>query len=539
MKTLLLFFALGLFIDTAAATVKTLEFHGTLLQHESPDSRFAEGADFILSLELDDSVPGQPFGTPGDAYSGTRYPNAIRQVTLTLPEQGISIRRSQAADHEILFYGRQALSQAAITVDLRFTDPHTSLFDGFRISWYPKRNSPPLVHSLTQDLTALEPFLLVDVAYYTVAPELPSLALIRCFGWAREAGIVGHDGTPAIASAERFDHLLVFGDSLSDAKRHGTNPADNFDGASTNGPLWPEYFCWLTGIRYEERWDFSRFGGFVGPGHGLLGDIDLSHSLGVYWSQSTIFAGLFFLGLLPDPSPIIDSLRLTGQDEVLRGMALVDDIGLRNVLLLAPADITIAPLVRTVLAAAPEQLALLSQLMRSSYGDYQHYLEHWVGGLFPALKITAIDVNSHIDEFMTHPQDYGITNVTGFHTDMPGPERLPLSDFFGNPGSSYFFWTNKDPTTKVHAYLAQILHDAVYSATPVAEKPFSLRCIHRKDGSAWLFGIHPPQGKALHLEASESLNFPGTVLKSFSTTDPLLFFVAPATEPRKFYRLRE
>lgn len=513
---------------------RIVSINGTLLNQNNPSGNFPEGGAVNITIDLDDSTPNHLTGPPEG-----RFYDCISHCTVSVPSKSFTLSGTAAAGHILYIYTEQAvnaprMNEPSVVVEFDLDVPGDPKDYVVKLEWFQKPGSPPPANLLTQDLSTAS-FRLVS-AKLSVRKQIPSAGAGYMetvgFGWERAGGIAQAPGVPAPVGKAGYDRPVVFGDSLSASRNTSApDPAKYFDGGYTNGPVWPQYLSWELGMKYEENLNFSRFGGITLPPATELLSKDMSHSLGLYWSNTAAFSAIFGTYLAGDNPEFFESLGSAMHEELLRTLETGYTLGLRDFLILNVADVTFAPLVKNLLNAG--QQGRLRNLILSLVPDYGEYRDTWFTGLFPGMRASVVNPNTYLDLFRAAPGDFGITNINQGHLTS-GP--TPYAGYFGNPGSDYFFWDDSTPTTKVQSNLAGYIFADVFS-TGV---PTRFRCelVNRKQGKLWLFAAGPPAAAPLELQDGGNLMFGRPPLRSFTTTDPFLFFIVPdPATPSHFYRI--
>ncbi|HEX9783432.1 MAG TPA: SGNH/GDSL hydrolase family protein [Opitutaceae bacterium] len=283
-------------------------------------------------------------------------------------------------------------------------------------------------------------------------------ALLTAFLPSAAAGIQNpyQAGAPS-----EFSAVYVFGDSLSDTGRlfaaTGIPPAPfYFNGRTSNGPLWPEYFSPAVGLAYAPLDNFAWVGANTGRTNvwetplridlpGMLDEVD-EYVAGLGWRRRAdrdalyvVFGGSndFFriLSEGADPARIIPQAVLNLAKIVLRLQLL----GAKHIVVINLPDLGLTPRVR---ASGPGPAAAITGLCVVFNVLLDGVLD-WM-----PRDVVRVDAFSSLNAWFAAPGLFGFTNVTD-----PGL----LS---GTNGDTYLFWDDIHPTTRAHALLAETVLEA-------------------------------------------------------------------------------
>ncbi|GAA5482967.1 hypothetical protein [Haloferula sargassicola] len=526
MKIPRLFLATSLLSLIPIAGARTVEIDGKLLNLTDASGDFPTGAAFHVSFELDDSVPD---GLNAE-YEG-RYADCVSSVTFSVPSTSYTLNAT-AGTHTLFIRTDQPLNEPSVEVALDLTAAGSSETYVLELEWLQKPGMPPATDDLTQDL-GTGSFRLISAKFgvkRTVPGGGPTYTDILGFGWARAEG-VAPGPTPPPVRRGGYAHPVVFGDSLSATENPGADPDKYFNGGVTNGPVWVEYLSWLLHMDYDPKLNFSAFGGIVMPSYPEIADYAYDRSLGIYWSQSAVFSAVVVILFAGEDEGFFNALGVAAQEEIVRMAELAYTLGLRDYLMLSTADVTIAPFVKQLLP--PASLAALQQLVLDLEPDLDAYRQNWFGGLFPGMRTSLVDPNDYLSELSANPAGFGFTDLDSYHLDT-GP--TPYRDYFGNPGSTYLFWDEIAPTTKVHAHLAGRVFDDVFAGG--SPQRFRSQLVGLDGSQAWVFAAEPPTGVPIQVKQDSGLGFGPAPVRTFSTQDPCLFLILDRPSATQgFYRL--
>lgn len=297
------------------------------------------------------------------------------------------------------------------------------------------------------------------------------------------------------ASAQSYDRLVVFGDSLSDngnlyLATGGTTPPSPpyFQGRFSSGPVWTELLGFdaanftgsVTGsINYAfggSRTDASttpppgmlaQLGAYTGRG-GRFGEGDLVTVLG---GANDIFQTLALAGASTAPLAYMNSVTNTASSNVNTLVNAVAGAGAGTILVANLPKLSLTPQFRSPAGAPAAGLAdaaagnfnstLLTKLTATAAAQ-------------PGSNIILMDLFRIGDAIAANPGDFGFTNVT---------DKCFTGTSVCSDPDSYFYFDDVHPTAAGHRAIARLATDYLYygdlgsQATLAGEIPFR----HRED----------------------------------------------------------
>lgn len=256
---------------------------------------------------------------------------------------------------------------------------------------------------------------------------------------------------PTAALASTFDHLVVFGDSLSDnGNLFAADPslvpsAFYYEGRFSNGPVWAEYLV------QEDSLNCSlvdnAYGGATTDGAsppGLIAQVG-SYTASASLADNTLFA--IWIGANDFLNGGVD--YTASADNI--GVAL-DDLaafGAEHILIVNLPDLGSTPrFLGTVGESSATALAqgfntALASVVDAFQTDY------------PDIMVYEFDCFAYLQRVADDPARYGFTNAT-----QKSPAYDVAGDFDNSAG--YLFWDDIHPTTEAHEMLA----DRILSILP-------------------------------------------------------------------------
>jgi len=298
-----------------------------------------------------------------------------------------------------------------------------------------------------------------------------NLCLVQKMRVAGMAGLVllslAVGGTHAQAKPQLFNHLFVFGDSLSDTGNYyrlsgGSPPPPYVGGRFCNGPVWVEYLSASLGMDYEPADNFAVGGattgtfnsnnGFAGREYpGLLDQVAsfTANSTTVKHPERALCvvgagANDFFIALSTGASPA--DVIANGVNNTISAVQQLRAVGARFILVMNVPDLGVTPMALNM--GLSEQLAQLT----AAYNDtLSHALDQLAQAGIPTIRLDSYAV---LDDMAKHPAQYGFAIVTVPFLFAPA----------GSNPDEFLFWDPVHPTTGAHEVLAEEALDQIVEA---------------------------------------------------------------------------
>lgn len=269
----------------------------------------------------------------------------------------------------------------------------------------------------------------------------------------------------ASLSAQKFEEIYVFGDSLSDdgnvfeATEEDYPPSPPyFEGRLSNGPIWVEYLASELGA---ESNNFAYGGSSTGVGNavlpsaplpGLLTQVSLFTQANPNADPNalyTVWAGAndYLFGDVTNPTEPVGNLSAA--------ITSLYQSGARNIMVVNLPDLGALPTTR-VDSENSSSLNALTEAHNSSLAATLDLLSQK-----PGVNIIPVDVNSLLDEAIARPEKFGFTNVSD--SCLVDVDVVPCA----NP-NEYLFWDEYHPTSAGHKLVGELAFSALTPA-PVPE----------------------------------------------------------------------
>ena len=295
----------------------------------------------------------------------------------------------------------------------------------------------------------------------------------------RSAGLVALSFAAACAvstaaTAQEYDRLVVFGDSLSDNGNlfnatGGVAPAAPFvDGRFSTGPVFTELLGFNAG-RFTEgapvtgsvnyAFGGSRTDAVASPGPGMQtqlgaylgagGRFDSSDLVSVLGGANNIFQGIAAAGASPNPVGAIDALGLSAASDIVGIVGTIANAGAGTVLVTNLPKLSLTP----AFSGTPG-----APLADRGVTTFNSALATGLAGVAtanPSANIITMDLFKIGDTLAGNPGAFGIGNVTG-------------SCFAEAPANcdsgGYFYTDGVHPTALGHRLIARLANDYLYYA---------------------------------------------------------------------------
>lgn len=267
----------------------------------------------------------------------------------------------------------------------------------------------------------------------------------------------------ASLSAQNFEQIYVFGDSLSDSGNvfnatAGVYPPSPpyFEGRLSNGPVWVEY---LASKLEANSTNFAYGGSSTGIGNaviplfplpGLLTQVNSFTQANPQADPNalyTVWAGAndYLFGEVTVPTESVGNLSTA--------VTSLYESGARNIMVVNLPDLGKLPGTR-VDSQISSSFDALSEAHNFNLTATLDSLSQK-----PDINIIPVDVNSLFDEAIVAPTEFGFTNVTD--SCLVGVVAC------ANP-NEYWFWDEYHPTTAAHELVGELAFSAL-ETEPVPE----------------------------------------------------------------------
>ncbi|MBD2518811.1 SGNH/GDSL hydrolase family protein [Nostoc sp. FACHB-973] len=285
---------------------------------------------------------------------------------------------------------------------------------------------------------------------------------------------------PLKVSAQNYDEIYVFGDSLSDTGNvfnftNGIIPPSPtyFNGRFSNGPAWVEYLASDLGLTFNPNTNYAFGGattGFDNIGLSFLPGLQQQinnfttgnqsanpNALYIIWAGTNDYMKYFF-DITPNPTESVDNLSAA-----ITSLAAV---GAENIMVVNLPDLGKFP----VTGGNSQTASILSSFTNEHNSDLFATINLLNQQLSPETNIIPLDVNSLYNRIIGDPAEFGFTNVTDSCVGELSvvPIEVPVKPVICDP-NKFLFWDEVHPTTATH----QLIGELAFSALKPASVPES------------------------------------------------------------------
>ena len=243
----------------------------------------------------------------------------------------------------------------------------------------------------------------------------------------------------AETAAVNRNALYVFGDSLSDTGSVAS-PSSYYQGRWSNGAVWVEYF---TAAAWGELHNFAQAGSDTS---------NLAPEISRVPASANLAAGTCLLWCggndinnhATGSAADLAAATKAGVANLKAAITSLTQRGARDFVVLNLPDLGQAPVIKAGLP--PDRAALVTAAVRDFNTGLAQALAE-VRSSVAGIQITQVDVFAQDSAVLANPAAFGFTKI------YPGALNDPtLADkSFSGLGSTYVFWDQIHPTTKLHA----------------------------------------------------------------------------------------
>ena len=262
-------------------------------------------------------------------------------------------------------------------------------------------------------------------------------------------------------SASAFDALVAFGDSLTDTGNEPAEPYLHYQGRWSNGPLWVEYLSQTLGFPYNSSNNFAHSGAQTDD---TLTQVinytpngDVSDTLFVVWAGGNDFLQEYKTYWFNDAGWAQFTTR--SANNLSNAVVNLRAKGAKFILVPNTVDVTTIPLLN-------KMPGFLLRYFQGKVKMFNNKLSKALTALqaeYP--DITLYKADMYIGE-KTLLKTYKANGFKKKSIDALSDPTL-LDKSFNGPGAKYVFWDPIHPTSKAHAYIANLFYGAIGS--PPAE----------------------------------------------------------------------
>ena len=266
-------------------------------------------------------------------------------------------------------------------------------------------------------------------------------------------------GTVVFPVQAAFTNLYIFGDSLSTTTDNPSIGPFYYGNRYSNGRVWVEVLAQRQGLTYDSNKNLSYFGN---TSTSMLASVTsfsitpsaASNALFVIWVND---ADLFYPAEDSDTSmPQWTSAINQAQTNHFKAVTNLYAKGVRTLIMPNAVDISTIPYFNKSDNANFIHLRCL---------DYNVAFSNTLNRIrasCPNLTLYTPDFFTLLTNILAHPANYGLTNALLDGFSIGALQDTALSNQTTNgPGTNYIFWDPKDPTAKVHAWMANLAQQLI------------------------------------------------------------------------------
>jgi phospholipase/lecithinase/hemolysin len=334
--------------------------------------------------------------------------------------------------------------------------------------------------------------------------------------------------TPAKAA---FTSLYVFGDGVS-TTTNGPGGSAYYGKRYSNGRVWVEVLAQWQGLSYVSNRNWSYFGHYspnlVTNINNFPAPPDANTALFVVWVNNADFV-YSMSNYAPYTTNNIAAWTNGINRSLTNHLKAIQTLyakGARTLIMPNAVDITKVPY---YVGLNPPSKSFVRQRVIDFNSAFAAMLAQARSSL-PGITIHSPDIFALLDDMLTRPADYGLTNAlyNGLSVDALSDPALTDKSLNG-PGASYVFWDYLDPTAKVNMVIA----DEVQQLS----SPVRIDTLTSLNGSTRLHAANIPIGRSGFVDGSTNLGN-WVAETGFDSTNSMQTIPVPASAPLHFYRLR-
>ena len=264
-----------------------------------------------------------------------------------------------------------------------------------------------------------------------------------------------------------FQHLVVFGDSLSDNGNSfasvGRPQVPYFHGRWSNGPNWVDYFSYFSGLN-QHFLPATAFLENRGTNFAVAGSNSalLAGQIGTYLATTggRAFANDLYV-IWIGANDFLQGLKATiTVSDIEEGIVSLREAGARNFLLINLPDISLTPDVRahgTTTDLAAKQYVFMVNVALQAQIPYH--------ALFFGVDVMLIDVNTPFTQLVnTRALSVSGLGRVGFSNSSGSAFNPGTGAVVANP-NRYVFWDGFHPTTLVHYVTGWFIFHSAFPGT--------------------------------------------------------------------------
>ena len=336
-------------------------------------------------------------------------------------------------------------------------------------------------------------------------------------------------GSAVIPAQAAFTDLYVFGDSISTTTNNASTGPTYYGKRFSNGRVWVEVLAERQGLLYDSNKNWSYFGhtstALVTHVSNFIAPTNADNALFVIWVNC---ADLYYPAYYDGTSTNVWTNAIN-QSQINHYNAVTNLYfakGARTLIMPNAVDISTIPLFNASGNASFIHLRCL---------DYNVAFSNTMNRIrssCPDLTLYAPDFFALLTDVLAHPTNYSVTNALYEGRSIGAMQDSALSNKTTNgPGTNHIFWDVKDPSAKVHAWMANNAQQLI--------SPAQINQLVMLNGSNRLDLANVPIGQNGMVLGCTNLAMPSWKTNAtFAGTNAAQLVYVPASGSMWYYRLR-
>jgi hypothetical protein len=335
----------------------------------------------------------------------------------------------------------------------------------------------------------------------------------------------------AVLPAQAFTSMYVYGDGPCTTTT-GPGAPDYYGSRLCNGLVWVEDLASLQGITFDDSRNNSKYGNFS---TWLVSAVSNFPTAGA----GTALVVVWIVDADIYDNCLTDGTNLTTwnndvnqtQTNHTKAIQTLYNKGVRTLVMPNAVDMSKVPQIAQGMPTS--YLTFFSQRCAAFNTLFSNTLAT-ARATYPDLTIYSPDFFTLLNNFMSHPADYGLVNAQTNGQPIDVLDDLYLTDkSFTGPGASYIYWDDLDPTAKAHLIMGTIAHQLISPVRPNITK-------FTKGGSSnRLDVVNIPIARDGVVQGSTDLLSWSTAKTILNSTNASQSIYVPATSnPLQYYRIR-
>jgi GDSL-like Lipase/Acylhydrolase len=323
-------------------------------------------------------------------------------------------------------------------------------------------------------------------------------------------------GLVVIPAHAGFKSLFVFGDGLSTTTDNASGLTYYYGKRYSNGRVWVEVLAQRQGLNYDVTKNNSYFDHnsaiTVTDVKKFTAPPDVASDLFIVWvcNSDTYDAAMAAPPLTLAQWQAANALSQVNHLQIITNLYAK---GVRTLILPNAVDISEIPFF---------DAGSLAPVMHAACVDYNARFANTINqamALCPGLTIYTPDFFTLLNNVLTSPAAYGLTNALFNGKSISAAQTISSLTVTNNPGTSYIFWDTTDPSAKFHEVIADVAQQII--------SPVQISQITALAGANQLAVVNAPVGLNGYVDATTNLTSPWSALQQISSSSPALSVLVP------------